>query len=103
VTTPIGCDEAVRRLWEFLDGGLDAVDHRQVEEHLVWCLRCCGELAFARELRGLLETRSEASLPGDVRRRLEGFIEVLGEDPAERPAAQPAVEPAPEPDQRSGP
>ena len=84
MTPPIGCGEAVRRLWEFLDGGLDAADHRQVEEHLAWCLRCCGEVAFARELQGLLRTRTGITLPDDVRSRMERFIDELGEETEER-------------------
>lgn len=84
MTPPIGCGEAVRRLWEFLDGGLDETDHLQVEEHLAWCLRCCGEAAFARELRGLLRTRTGVTLPGDVRTRMERFIDVLGDETEER-------------------
>jgi anti-sigma factor (TIGR02949 family) len=84
VRSPIGCGEAVRQLWEFLDDGLDEADHRQVEAHLAWCLRCCGEVAFARELRGLLRTRTGVTLPDDVRYRMERFIDVLGDQPEER-------------------
>jgi anti-sigma factor (TIGR02949 family) len=84
VTRPIGCGEAVRRLWEFLDGGLDRTDHHRIEEHLAWCLGCCGEVAFARELRGLLRTRTGVTLPDDARRRMERFIDVLGDEPQER-------------------
>ena len=84
MTSPIGCDEAVRRLWEFLDGGLDEHDHRRVEEHLAWCLRCCGEVAFARELQGSLRTRTEVTLPDGVRRRMERFIDGLGDETEER-------------------
>ena len=83
MTPPIGCGEALRRLWEFLDGGLDETDHRQVEEHLAWCLRCCGEVAFARELRGLLRTRTGVTLPDDVRNRMERCIDVLGDETEE--------------------
>jgi anti-sigma factor (TIGR02949 family) len=86
----MGCDAAVRRLWEFLDGGLDETDHRRVEEHLAWCLRCCGEVTFARELRGLLRTRTGVTLPGDVRRRMERFIDVLGGTTEERSAREPS-------------
>jgi len=81
---PMGCGEAVSQLWEFLDDGLGATDHRRVEEHLAWCLRCCGEVAFARELRGLLRTRTGITLPDDVRGRLEHLIDGMGEGTEER-------------------
>lgn len=76
----VGCAQAVRRLWEYLDGGLDAEDHRAVEEHLAFCMRCCGELEFARELRGLLRATGE-DLPSEVRDRMERFIDGLGDTP----------------------
>lgn len=73
----IGCGEAVRRLWDFLEDDLAVADHRAVEQHLAWCMRCCGELAFARELQQVLRTRTGGELPGDVRRRLEQVVDEL--------------------------
>ena len=78
MTAPIGCAEAVRRLWEYLDAGLDDGDHAEVNAHLAWCLRCCGEVEFAHHLRDLLRRRSPTELPGDVHQRLEAVITDLG-------------------------
>lgn len=77
----IRCRDAVERLWAYLDDELDEVDRREVDEHLRHCLRCCGEAEFAREVRGVLATRSQPNLPSDVRSRLENFIDGL-EEPA---------------------
>jgi len=77
----ISCAEAVDRLWEFLDHGLDHHDHRAVEKHLAFCVRCCGELEFARQLRCLLGTQT-AALPADVEVRLAQFIERLTDSAA---------------------
>lgn len=77
--TPIDCEDAVRHLWDLLDGQVSPHDRRALDDHLAWCLRCCGELAFARELRSMLRRRSDGDLPGDVRERLHGFIDSLGE------------------------
>lgn len=73
----IGCQDAIRRLWQYLDGELENVDQQAVEDHLTFCRRCCGELAFAKELRRTLVTRSEVDLPVDVQERLEDFIDDL--------------------------
>jgi mycothiol system anti-sigma-R factor len=73
----IGCAEAVRQLWEYLDGALDAADRARVEEHLGLCRRCCGELEFAEELRGFLAGSTHEDLPDDVRRRLYQTLEDL--------------------------
>jgi len=72
----IGCQDAIRRLWQYLDDELENVDQQAVEEHLAFCRRCCGELAFAKELRRTL-TRSEVDLPVDVQERLDDFIDDL--------------------------
>jgi hypothetical protein len=74
----IGCGEAVKHLWEFIDRGLAADDQQAVEEHLAFCMRCCGELEFARELRRRLRATGTDGLPGDVAERLGRFIDDLG-------------------------
>lgn len=82
---PIGCREAVAHLWDMLDDQLDAVDQQALDRHLAWCLRCCGELAFARELRGLLQHRSAVPVPDDVLDRLEAFVDDLPDPGGEVP------------------
>lgn len=76
MTARIGCREAVERLWAYIDEELDEVDQQAIDDHLAFCLRCCGELAFAREVRGVLAT-SAPRLPGEAQGRLEAFIERL--------------------------
>lgn len=44
---PIDCDTAVRRLWDYLDGGLTTPDHAEVEAHLATCAECPSHFAFA--------------------------------------------------------
>lgn len=74
----IGCNEAIKRLWEYLDDTV-AVDERVlVEEHLTRCRTCCGELEFAKELRRMLGARSASDLPTVVMQRLSQTIEELG-------------------------
>ncbi len=80
MSVPPGCREAVRRLWDHLDRGLEPNHEQQLEQHLAFCRRCCGELEFVRELRTLLRTPTAASLPPDVHDRLDGVIDALGGD-----------------------
>lgn len=77
MTSTMGCRDAVQRLWAYLDDELDDVDHEAVENHLRFCLRCCGELAFSREVRQFLAIRAETAVPEDAQRRLEDFIDQL--------------------------
>jgi mycothiol system anti-sigma-R factor len=74
----IGCAEAVRRLWEYLDETVDVDQRGLVEEHLARCRACCGELEFARELRRFLARSADQHVPADVLHRLQQTIEELG-------------------------
>jgi mycothiol system anti-sigma-R factor len=75
----ISCGAAVEQLWAFLDHELDDRDQRAVEAHLAFCRRCCGEMEFAKHLRRLLAAKGTGELPGEVRTRLDRFIDELAE------------------------
>ena len=77
----ITCAEAVRQLWDYLDGVVDETDREAIEEHLSFCRRCCGELDFAEELRRFLARSDEPDLPADVKARLLATLTEL-EEPA---------------------
>lgn len=74
----ITCAEAVRQLWDYLDGIVEESQRAQVEEHLAFCRRCCGELEFAEELRAFLAAHAEDDLPPQVRARLVATLDELG-------------------------
>lgn len=71
----IPCEEAVRQLWDYLDG--EAPDHAAVEQHLAFCQRCCGEVEFVGHLRRLLSSQLADEVPPPVSQRLERFVEEL--------------------------
>jgi mycothiol system anti-sigma-R factor len=73
----ITCAEAVKQLWEYLDGTLADGDRAAIEEHLSFCRRCCGEVEFAEELRGFLAREAAEEIPNDVRMRLLATLEEL--------------------------
>jgi mycothiol system anti-sigma-R factor len=74
----ITCAEAVKQLWDYLDGVIEESQRELVEEHLSFCRRCCGELEFAEELRGFLASHAQEDLPPAVRSRLTTTLEELG-------------------------
>jgi mycothiol system anti-sigma-R factor len=73
----ITCAEAVERLWKYLDGELTPGDQAALEEHLGFCRVCCGEVEFAKELRGFLARSAAEQLPEDVRARLIASLDEL--------------------------
>jgi anti-sigma factor (TIGR02949 family) len=79
MTRAISCGAAVEQLWAFLDHELDDQEEQEVEAHLAFCRRCCGELDFAKHLRQLLARRAGNDLPAEVRARLDRFVDELAE------------------------
>lgn len=73
----ITCAEAVKQLWEYLDGTLGAGEREAIDEHLSFCRRCCGEAEFAQELRKFLRSSADVALPDDVRARLSATLNEL--------------------------
>jgi len=73
----ITCSEAVKQLWEYLDGTVDDSQRDAIEEHLSFCRRCCGEVEFAQELRRFLATSRSEQIPDDVMARLSATLEEL--------------------------
>lgn len=73
----IPCSEAVRQLWDYLDRRLAPEAHADVERHLAFCRRCCGEMEFAKQLQAFLASHASGEVPPDVRRHLEQLVEEL--------------------------
>ncbi|MGH3111322.1 MAG: zf-HC2 domain-containing protein [Gaiellaceae bacterium] len=73
----ITCAEAVRQLWEYLDGALPDESRAAIEEHLSFCRRCCGEAEFAEELRAFLAREAAEEIPDGVRARLLATLDEL--------------------------
>ena len=73
----ISCAEAVKQLWDYLDGTLADGDRAAIEEHLSFCRRCCGEVEFAEELRMFLARDAAEEIPDEVRARLLATLDEL--------------------------
>lgn len=76
----ITCAEAVEQFWAYLENEVTKETRDQLEEHLTFCRRCCGEVEFAEELRNFLTSAARPALPDDVERRLESFVAGLESD-----------------------
>ncbi len=73
----ISCGDAVRQLWEYLDGVVDDESRAKIDEHLAFCRRCCGEVEFAHELRRFLADHGNDVLPAEVQARLRATLDTL--------------------------
>lgn len=76
----INCKEAVARLWAYLDRNLGRVEEQELEAHLGLCRHCCGEVEFAKQIRGLLRRPGgEVEIPPEARLKLEAVLKSVGE------------------------
>lgn len=67
----IACEDALARLWDFLDGELPPAEEAEVQRHLEVCNRCYPQYDFRRaylELARRLGERETAT--PELRRRL---------------------------------
>ena len=75
----IRCEDALERLWEFLDGELESQDEGEIQRHLEVCSRCYPRYDFQRAYFELMRrVRDRDSVPRRLRRRL--FERILAED-----------------------
>jgi anti-sigma factor (TIGR02949 family) len=77
----ISCAEAVRQLWEYLDGVASQAKSAAIEEHLNLCRRCCGEAEFAAELRTFLVAHADDDIPPQVHARLLAALAQMVDQP----------------------
>jgi anti-sigma factor (TIGR02949 family) len=74
------CEEAFRRLDDFLDRRLAHAEMHLIEEHLEICAACAREFTFeASVLTGVRQRLRELSVPPDLMARIAAEIRAAGE------------------------
>ena len=74
------CEEAFRRLDDFLDRRLDHTEMHLIEEHLEICAACAREFTFeASVLAGVRQKLRQLSMPPDLMARITAKIRAAGE------------------------
>jgi anti-sigma factor (TIGR02949 family) len=70
----MGCERALKRLVEFVDGELPDSEHDGVEQHLRVCRDCCSRMEFESRLKERLSTLSSEEVPSKTRDRVRDLI-----------------------------
>lgn len=72
----ISCEDALARVYEYLDGELEEASHEQVEAHFEVCRRCYPHLASERSFRRALRRAIEGhGAPESVKSRVLALLE----------------------------
>jgi anti-sigma factor (TIGR02949 family) len=75
------CEDALRRVQEFLDGELDDVSPDQVRGHFDICQRCYPHLRFEESFRKAVQRAAgRETAPAELRERL---LRMIAEPPAQ--------------------
>lgn len=64
------CEEAVRRLYHYLDGELDEARRYVVKRHLEGCYPCLEAFDFETALRQVIARRCRDNAPNELRVRI---------------------------------
>jgi mycothiol system anti-sigma-R factor len=64
------CDDAVHRLYDFLDGELDDDRRAHIKQHLDECLPCLEAFDFEAELRMVIAQKCREQVPDHLRQRI---------------------------------
>lgn len=62
------CEQSVRRLWDYLDNELDAIELAAVDAHLAECDRCPPHFAFERRFLTAVRAARDSVVVADARR-----------------------------------
>ncbi|MBW3654844.1 MAG: zf-HC2 domain-containing protein [Gemmatimonadetes bacterium] len=80
------CAHVIARLWEYIDGELDAASAAEVSAHLEMCSRCFPQYDYQRAYREFVRRTHRQQVPAALRRRV--FEAILAQDAEAREAAR---------------
>ena len=74
----MNCEEAVEKVWQFLDKELDEASFAEMQKHLEECRHCFSKVEFEERLRVMLR-RSCCSekAPAELRERLTRLMRLF--------------------------
>jgi anti-sigma factor (TIGR02949 family) len=73
-THDMGCEQALKRLVEFVDHELPESEHDGVEQHLRICRNCCSRMEFESRLKDRLSGLSNEDVSSTMRDRIRNLI-----------------------------
>jgi mycothiol system anti-sigma-R factor len=79
----LDCDDAIHRIYHYLDGELTPFKRAAIARHLDDCPPCAKGFDFEVDLRLLIATRCRDEVPTDLKRRIAEAIghPLTGEEP----------------------
>ena len=76
-TDPVDCEQALGKLFEFLDSELPEADADQIRAHLEYCEPCLAEYDIEEHVRALVKRSCTESAPVTLHVRIREHLSVL--------------------------
>ena len=74
----MNCEEAVEKVWQFLDKELDGEAFAEMQKHLEECRHCFSKVEFEERLRTMLRRSCcTEQAPAELRERLTKLIRLF--------------------------
>lgn len=70
----IECEEAIRKMLEYLDNELHDHDHDSMDEHLESCRSCYSRMEFEKRLKGMVSDVQSKIAPSSLNDRIKKII-----------------------------
>lgn len=70
----INCEQALMRIFEFIDHELGEADHEAMRHHLATCKSCFSRAEFERRLKEKLGALREEQASLEMSKRIKGLI-----------------------------
>ncbi len=70
------CEEAVQKLYEYLDKELDQESVEKLNRHLEICRSCCDHFEFEKKVRSLIQEKcTDEKAPAFLKDRIRGILD----------------------------
>ena len=73
----IDCEEALRRLFEYLDAELQGETQREMAQHLERCRSCFSRVEFEKRLKAYTAELRHEPVPADVAHRIRALLDTF--------------------------
>jgi anti-sigma factor (TIGR02949 family) len=73
----IACEEALHRLFEYLDAELDRQSQREIEQHLERCRSCFSRLEFEKRLKAHTAELAAEPISPELELRIRRVLETF--------------------------
>jgi len=73
----IDCEEALRRLMEYLDAELQGDSRREMEQHLERCRSCFSRVEFEKRLKAHTADLRREPVPPELERRIRALVDTF--------------------------